>query len=101
MMKTPMALAAVLAISQLTCSTTAIESQAAQELTGEQPRSRVSLDDGWRFTRGDPAGMTTSLGYADVKQWVLPTGNAFVVDPARRAQRPEGNLGGDVAYTSP
>jgi beta-galactosidase len=91
--------AAILTISQLACSTADIESQTEQPLASE-PRTRLSLDDGWRFTRDDPPGTTTSLRYADVKAWVLPSGNGFVSDPARRAQRPEGNLGSEVAYTA-
>ncbi|MET0411652.1 MAG: beta-galactosidase GalB [Polyangiaceae bacterium] len=61
------------------------------------PRSRVSLNDGWRFQRGDPPG-AEALAYANARAWVLPSGNAFVNDPARRATRPAGNLGDGVAY---
>jgi beta-galactosidase len=57
------------------------------------------LNEGWRFTRGDSTGNTSSLAYANAKAWMLPTGNAFVSAPADRATRPAGNLGGDVAYT--
>ena len=92
------------------------------------PRERISLDDDWRFQPGDPKGNLVSLLYdvrpetrnqkddgpADamprvaattaasektvIKRWILPTGNAFIKDPARRFARPEGNWGGDVAY---
>ena len=94
------------------------------------PRERLSLNDGWRFTLGDPAGLTTNLSYdvrpaleegrrddgpADatpqeaariaavaaqpvLKPWILPTGNAFIKDPARRHVRPAGDPGSDVAY---
>ena len=34
-----------------------------------------------------------------MKQWVLPTGNDFLADPADRHARPAGNLGDGVAYT--
>jgi beta-galactosidase len=33
-----------------------------------------------------------------LKPWILPSGNAFIKDPARRFTRPEGNPGSDVAY---
>jgi beta-galactosidase len=33
-----------------------------------------------------------------LKPWILPTGNAFIKDPAKRHQRPAGNPGGDVPY---
>jgi beta-galactosidase len=79
---------------------------------------RHSINNGWRFQRGDPQGYSTQLQYdvrPDIKQsadgkvadarpdeaekvqhpaegllkpWILPNGNAFVADPARRAQRP-------------
>jgi beta-galactosidase len=94
------------------------------------PRERVSLNAGWRFTRGDPAGMTADLRYgvrpvydesgdgkvadarpeeaarveaADtvLKRWILPTANPFIRDPARRHVRPAGNPGGEVAYVRP
>jgi beta-galactosidase len=93
-------------------------------------RQRLSLDMDWRFTKGDPAGNQVSLLYdvrpagrggrgrrggaaatptnevatptpQVIKQWVLPTGNDFIKDPAQRYTRPAGNLGGDVAYVKP
>jgi beta-galactosidase len=92
------------------------------------PRERIMIDDDWRFQKGDPAGNAVSLlydGRAEVKEprdvgpadaqamelanvtapaqtvikaWILPTGNAFIKDPARRFVRPQGNWGGDMAY---
>lgn len=79
---------------------------------------RHSINDGWRFQRGDPDGYGPLLQYdvrpeirqsadgkvadarpdeaekvrrpADglLKPWILPSGNALIADPARRAQRP-------------
>jgi beta-galactosidase len=79
---------------------------------------RHSINDGWRFQRGDLQGYSAQLQYdvrPDIKQsadgkvadarpdeaekvqrpaegllkpWILPSGNAFVADSARRAQRP-------------
>ncbi len=102
------------------------------------PRERISIDDDWRFIKGDPANCVVSLLYdvkqtqtlrrfaaeadgnstinqtnqtmastestnpiAVIKQWILPTGNDFIKDPARRFVRPEGNLGDGVAYVQP
>ncbi len=94
----------------------------------DSPRERLSLNDGWRFQQDDPPGNTTPLLYdvrpelkdpkenqvADarpeeaeklaaagrsvLKPWILPTGNAFIKDPARRHTRPEGDPGADVPY---
>ncbi|MEY2930309.1 MAG: hypothetical protein RL033_1058, partial [Pseudomonadota bacterium] len=61
------------------------------------PRSRVSLNDRWRFVKGDAPG-TSGLSYADARAWVLPTGNDFKRDPAERLARPAGNLGDGVPY---
>jgi beta-galactosidase len=55
------------------------------------------LNDGWRFQRGDPPG-AEALSYSQARAWVLPSGNAFLTDPARRAPVPTGNLGEGVAY---
>ena len=63
-----------------------------------QPRERVSLNADWRFTKGDPAGTGESLSYADIKPWIVATGDEFAKD-APPAARPEGNPGAVVAYT--
>jgi beta-galactosidase len=94
------------------------------------PRERIALDSGWRFQRGDPAGATAALIYdvrPEVRQpadgqvadarpeaaearrtregvlrpWVLPSGNAFIKDPARRHPRPDGHPGSDVSHVQP
>ena len=97
-------------------------------------RERISIDDNWRFTQGDPSNCPVKLVYdldvmrrqaevegraatnevstneatmpgaaavVEFKPWVLPTGNDFVGDPARKSVRPEGNLGDSVAYVRP
>jgi beta-galactosidase len=92
-------------------------------------RERVSIDMDWRFQKGDPEGNTVDLRYmerpaaggrgrgaapatapaadapatpaAGIYPWILPSGNALLKDPAKRAQRPAGNLGDGVAFVSP
>jgi len=90
-------------------------------------RARVSINDGWKFHRGDPASASEDLRYevlpelklrpdgADfdagvmddsdtavrkgiLRSYILPSGNAFIRDPARRHVRPAGNPGGTVDY---
>ena len=91
----------------------------------------IPISKGWRFIRGDPAGLTTDLRYdvrppiedagdgkladtpADaaikvdetgaqvLKPWILPNANPFIKDPAQHHVRPAGNPGGDVAYVQP
>lgn len=85
------------------------------------PRTRLLINDDWRFTKGDPSNTATSLLYdvrpapasrsadpavsssasADVvKSWILPAGNNFLKDPDKRAKSPEGNPGNGVAYVA-
>jgi len=66
-------------------------------VTIEGPRTRVSMNEGWKFLRGDVPG-SSGLSYEEAKAWVLPTGNAFLRDPAEHAVRPEGNLGDGLSY---
>ena len=95
--------------------------------TEKSPRERISLDKGWHFMKYDSEADADSLIYdvrpymtayndskdADskptesvaseatqlvLKPWILPSGNAFIKDPADRYIRPEGNPGSDFAY---
>jgi beta-galactosidase len=100
-------------------------------LAAAAPRERLSINAGWRFTMGDPAGTSASLRYdvrpevkasedgkaADavpqaaalaaaaqeqvLKPWIRPSGNAFISDPARRHRRPAHEPQLDVAYLKP
>ncbi len=89
---------AILAGSQTACSSDMEPPASMRQAVAARQRTRSPFNDGWRFTRGDPPDLATSLLHDDVKSWILPTGNDFVADPARRAPRPDGNLGDDVAY---
>jgi beta-galactosidase len=40
-------------------------------------RERISFNEDWRFTKGDPEGIADSLSYTKLKAWILPSGNAF------------------------
>ena len=128
-LRTPVFLVFALAVRMATAAATTPQIQTEASTSGANPpRERISLDQGWRFQKGDPAGNAVSLLYdtrtkvketidggpADaqakelatvtapaqtvIKAWILPTGNAFIKDPARRFVRPKGNWGGDVAY---
>ena len=110
---------AVLVALLLACATAAAQA----------PRSRVSLDEGWRFHAGDPAGVDGALDYdvrpqvldngdgkdADsrpqqaearddgdrrvLRQWILPSANALIADPARRHPLPSGpGPGAGIAF---
>jgi beta-galactosidase len=109
----------------------ALHPMAAAGQTHRAPRDHILLDTDWRFTKGDPAGAPDILLYdirpelkanedgkaadarpeeADkastaqhpvLKPWILPTGNAFVRDPARRYARPAGDPGGDMPIVQP
>ena len=125
----PVLLVAVGLVLPAACTTTS-RTVPAEATPQPAPRERVSINEGWRFTKDDPPGNTVSLSYdvrpevtddrddrpADarpteavdveatgqvLKPWILPAGNAFVRDPARRHARPEGHPGSDVAYVQP
>jgi beta-galactosidase len=65
------------------------------------PRARMSINEDWRFIKGDPSDNKTDLHYDAVKHWVLPSGNGFVTDQAKRAKSPDGNPGNNAPYTWP
>jgi beta-galactosidase len=92
------------------------------------PRQRILMDDGWRFHPGDPGGDSAPYLYdvrppvtksadgkvADampeeavrvagahtpvLKPWILPSGNAFIRDPAHRHARPAGEPAVDTTF---
>jgi beta-galactosidase len=83
---------------------------------------RVSLDNDWRFTKGDPTNLTDNLTYpraprgrrgaaaptgtnafsptAGIAAYILPTANELIADPAKRYPVPEGNYGADIPYVA-
>jgi len=54
------------------------------------------LDDGWHFTKGDPADAGTNLNYTAALPWLLPMQNTFTTNAP--VARPTGNFGGDVSF---
>jgi beta-galactosidase len=93
----------------------------------QSPRERVSINEDWRFHKygaGEKADdliydvrpevkdtdkavvadrMPTEAVKVEAKQtvlkpWILPTGNDFIKDPAKRHVRPEGNPGSDFPF---
>jgi beta-galactosidase len=98
--------------------------QAEMTGTDSVPRQRISINEDWRFHKYIAKEKADSLIYdvrpgvrktdrvviADempmeavkvearqnvLKPWILPTGNDFIKDPAKRHVRPEGNPGSD------
>jgi beta-galactosidase len=73
------------------------------------PREHISLNDDWRFRKDDPAGLTENLAYprgkgavptSGIAAYILPTGNDFIADPAKRYVKPDGNFGGAIPYVA-
>ncbi len=59
------------------------------------PRERISFNNNWRFTKDDPADAAGKLEYANIKDWIIPTGSEFTRNSELAAKtRPEGNPGG-------
>lgn len=104
-----------------------LAAQALQEVNVEDARERISINQGWRFFKYGQASAADGLIYdrrpevadpsddrvADsrptegveteetrdvLKAWILPSGNKFLKDLARRHSRPEGNPGGDFPF---
>jgi beta-galactosidase len=53
------------------------------------PRRRLSFNEGWRFLREQSAPTPDPLSYAEVRAWVLPSGDTFRATPAPVPQGPE------------
>lgn len=95
-------------------------------VVAQQGRQKISINDNWRFTKGDPADAngllydvrpgvtdrndnivadtkpTESIAVASsdkvLKRWILPSANDFINDAAKHYQRPAGNPGGTVSF---
>ncbi len=92
----------------------------------QSSRQKISINNGWRFLKGDPAG-TKGLSYdvrpavtdrndniaadtkpteglavisADtvLKKWILFSANGFIKDASKHQQRPAGNPGAEVSF---
>jgi beta-galactosidase len=64
------------------------------------PRERISFNNDWRFIKGDPDGVGTSLTYTNIKRWVMTAGAEYSTRPP--SAKPEGEPpGGDVSYAQP
>jgi len=103
---------------------------ALQSQGQDQPRQRISINEGWKFYKYKTIASADTLIYdvrpeikdtrddkpADakpteavkimanrtvLKHWILPTGNSFIKDPAKRHKRPEGNPGNTFPFVQP
>jgi len=59
-------------------------------------RERSNFNTGWRFHLGDSPDVNGELNYVAIRQWLLPSGNAF--SKTTSYQQPGGNLGGNVQF---
>ena len=80
--------------------TAALTVCATAVLAASPVRERLSFDSDWRFIKGDPAGISNELSYANIKPWVTANGNQFVRD-GTNVSCPSGDLGADVGYIQP
>lgn len=64
----------------------------------DSPRQRISFNLGWRFIKGDPGETSTGLDYETLKPWLLALAEPFGTN-TQPAAVPEGNPGGNVAFT--
>ncbi len=123
--KTRKAFASMGCLILLAC--TSAFSQAPAKRINSIPRQHISINENWRFYKYDSMAKTDGLIYdlrpevkdhkddrpADakpteaedvaaaqmvLKSWILPTGNDFIKDPAKRHARPEGNPGSNFPF---
>lgn len=64
-----------------------------------QDAGRVSFNEGWKFQKGDPSAIDSSLNYQRIKPWILPTGNSLLPAEKQKAVPQEKLNGGE--YASP
>jgi beta-galactosidase len=101
-------------------------------LLGQAPivtRERISINEGWRFYKYDPASHADNLQYdvrpvitsisenkvadakpteavkveenqAVLKNWILPSANRFIKDPKNKHKRPVGDPGSDFPFVT-
>jgi beta-galactosidase len=65
--------------------------------SADSPRERISLNDNWLFTKGDPANTGDQLSYEKLKPWINVTSAEFSTNAP--TPKPEGNPGANVDYT--
>ena len=60
-------------------------------------RERININRDWRYQIDDPDGVGAALHYSQLKPYLLPCANDFIIF-GKRYQRPEGNPGENIAY---
>lgn len=60
-------------------------------------RERININRDWRYQIDDPNGTGAALHYSQLKPYLLPCANGFIIF-GKRYQRPEGNPGENIAY---
>lgn len=66
---------------------------------GAQDAGRISFNEGWKFQKGDPASIDSSLTYSRIKPWILPTANPLL--PAEKQKKVPGEKLDGGEYASP
>jgi beta-galactosidase len=72
---------------------------AGARLSAAAGQERVLFDDGWLFSKGDPADAGDQLSYAKLHDWLVVTGDELLDPTSPRSPRPPGNPGDGVSYT--
>lgn len=63
-------------------------------------RERININRDWRYQENDPEGVNSTLHYSQLKPFLLPCANDFIIF-GNRHSRPEGNPGANVSYVKP
>jgi beta-galactosidase len=67
----------------------------------EGPRERSSLNSGWTFQKGDPAGTQAKLDYTSLKAWLSPSGAELINFAAETHVRPAAEPQGENPAAAP
>jgi len=67
------------------------------------PRERLLFNDGWRFHRGDAPDAGDTLAYAQIRDWIVPTGTELLAVTTPRPTRPvnQPEPGARVSFVQP
>ena len=75
---------------------------AAMAVPAQSPREQISLDDDWRFTKGEAEGVSNQLDYASIKNWFISTGKELTTNAVVHAKKlPAGNPAENISFAQP
>lgn len=88
-----------------------LRNASSSDTTSTPGRSRININSGWRFKRSEsnPDGLVYDIRPDNrnlknpkiLKPWILPSGNDFIKDPAKRHKLPANAPNANVSFAQP